>query len=242
MLEIIVRLLELQDCDQQILMTKEHLARIPIDRQIVTERQTAIQNQVDFIRKQVKELESKRKQLEIDVSQKREGIEKYSLQQFQTKKNEEYRALEHQIQTTKTEIIRIEDHELEMMEQLEKLERELKELQKQEEVVKKEVNEQLTELKTCEDKLLKELDSLQNKREKLSSTIEPAMLARYERILKNKNGKVLVGIDRGVCGGCHMRLSRQLVVDCRAQTEPCFCPNCGRIIYYTPEMDVAIVD
>ncbi len=242
MLEIIARLLELQDCDQQILTAKEQLARIPIDRQIVTDQQTSIQNQVDSVRKQIKELESKRKQLEIEISQKKEGIDKYSVQQFQTKKNDEYRAIEHQIQTTKTEIIRIEDRELEIMELLEKLEKELKELNKEEESIKKEVGAQLAELNECENKLLKELNSLQTKREQLSSAIEPVMLARYERILKNKNGKVLVGIDRGVCGGCHMRLSRQLVVDCRAQTEPCFCPNCGRIIYYTPEMDVATVD
>jgi len=242
MLEIIARLLELQNCDQQILTTEEQLARIPIDRQTVTEVQISIQNQVESVRKQIKELESKRKQLEIEISQKKENIDKYSIQQFQTKKNDEYRAFEHQIQTSKTEIVKIEDNELEIMEQLEKLEKELKELQKQEEAIKKEVGEQLAELKACEDKLLKELDSLRNKREKLTAAIEPTMLARYKRILKNKNGKVLVGIDRGVCGGCHMRLSRQLVVDCRAQTEPCFCPNCGRIIYYTPEMDVSIVD
>ncbi|MGC8886714.1 MAG: zinc ribbon domain-containing protein [Verrucomicrobiia bacterium] len=242
MLEIIERLKALQDCDDQILKTKDELARIPVDQRVITERLDFIHSQVESTRKRIKELESSRKECELEVAQKKQLIDKYSIQQYQTKKNDEYRALENEIRITKDEIRKIEDRELELMEQIEKLEKELKELVKQEEIIKKEVTEQLAVLKANEERLLNELASLESQRKKLAEAVDAGMLLRYERILKNKGGRVVVGIDRGVCGGCHMRLSRQLVVDCRAQNQVCFCPNCGRIIYYSPEMDVAVAD
>jgi predicted nucleic acid-binding Zn-ribbon protein len=39
-----------------------------------------------------------------------------------------------------------------------------------------------------------------------------------------------------------VQLSRQTVVDCRAEQELMICPNCSRILYYTPDMDVAVVE
>ncbi len=68
--------------------------------------------------------------------------------------------------------------------------------------------------------------------------MDPSTLDRYERILKSKGDKVVVGVERGVCGGCHMRLSRQDVINCQANREIINCPNCGRILYYTSDMDV----
>jgi predicted nucleic acid-binding Zn-ribbon protein len=51
-----------------------------------------------------------------------------------------------------------------------------------------------------------------------------------------------VGIERGMCGGCHMKLPIQVVLSCRAQQEIVSCPNCGRILYFSPEMDLAAVE
>jgi predicted nucleic acid-binding Zn-ribbon protein len=65
---------------------------------------------------------------------------------------------------------------------------------------------------------------------------------RYQRLFKHKGNNVVVGIDHGVCNGCHMQLSRQIVVSCQAEQEVIYCPNCGRILYYTPEMDVAVAE
>ncbi len=39
-----------------------------------------------------------------------------------------------------------------------------------------------------------------------------------------------------------MLLSRQIVVSCQSEQEVLFCPNCGRILYYTPDMDVAVAE
>jgi predicted nucleic acid-binding Zn-ribbon protein len=67
----------------------------------------------------VKEIESKRKELELEVESKKELIRKYANQQFQTRKNEEYRALAHEIEGCKEAIFKIENDEIALMEQTE---------------------------------------------------------------------------------------------------------------------------
>jgi len=39
-----------------------------------------------------------------------------------------------------------------------------------------------------------------------------------------------------------MKLEAQLLVFCQAQKEIITCSNCGRILYYTRDMDLAVVD
>ena len=78
--------------------------------------------------------------------------------------------------------------------------------------------------------------------DELAAVVDESTRSKYDRLLKQKGQNVLVGIQHGVCGGCHMQLSRHLVVACIADQEIISCPNCGRILYYTRDMDLAIAE
>jgi predicted nucleic acid-binding Zn-ribbon protein len=39
-----------------------------------------------------------------------------------------------------------------------------------------------------------------------------------------------------------MKFPVQLMVTCQAEKDLVTCPNCGRILYYTPDMDLAVAD
>ncbi len=60
--------------------------------------------------------------------------------------------------------------------------------------------------------------------------------------MRSKGENVVVGVDHGVCGGCHMKLPPQLVISCQARKDIITCSNCGRILYYTSDMDLTIAD
>jgi hypothetical protein len=90
--------------------------------------------------------------------------------------------------------------------------------------------------------LNRELSELNSDREELASVVDDSLRNRYERLFKSKGTNVIVGIQHGVCGGCHMQLSRQILVSCRAEQEIMTCDNCGRILYYTRDMDLASAD
>ena len=107
---------------------------------------------------------------------------------------------------------------------------------------KKLLDSQTEALGTREESLKKELAELELNRGELAAVVDPEALSRYERLLKNKGENVVVGIPHGVCGGCHMKFPPQIVLSCKQQQEIVTCPNCGRILYYTRDMDMAFVD
>jgi len=86
------------------------------------------------------------------------------------------------------------------------------------------------------------LSELERNREDLAAAVEEGVRTRYERLVRSKGENVVVGVQHGVCGGCHMRLPAQIMVMCQAQQELVTCTNCGRILYYTRDMDLAVAD
>ena len=70
MLEVIEKLLILQDRDRKILRIKDQLAHIPHERQELQSKLSSTQAQLDSARLRVKQIESDRKKLELDVDAK----------------------------------------------------------------------------------------------------------------------------------------------------------------------------
>ena len=242
MLEAIEKLLILQDRDRKIRRVRGELAHIEPERQTMRVKGTDSQKALETAKERVKQLESDRKNLELEVGTKKQQIAKYSLQQFQTRKNEEYRALQHEIDSCKEEIRKTEDTELELMEQAEVAQKDVLRKTQAANEVKKLVEDQITQLGTREQSLKAELEELEANREELATAAGDAARGRYERLVRSKGENVVVGIQHGVCGGCHMRVPPQLLVACRAQQEIVTCSNCGRILYYTHDMDLAVAE
>lgn len=240
MLEVIEKLLVLQDRDRKILHLKDELAHILPAREEYQSRASSTHARQEAALLHQKQLESQRKQLELDVETLKGRIERYGLQQFQTKKNEEYRALAHEIETCKDGIRKIEDQELDIMEAAEAAQKETVAAVKEAAEVKKLADDQLAALAAREANLNKQLAVLESDREQLASAVDEVARGRYERLLKNKGRDAIVGITNGVCGGCHMVLQRSAVVSCAAAQGIINCPNCGRILYCTPDMNLNV--
>ena len=239
MQETIEKLLVLQDRDRRILRVQSELAHLGPERETLRARAAATQSRLDTARNRIKQIETDRKRLELEVESKKTQIEKYANQQLQTRKNEEYRALAHEIETCKAEITRIEDREIELMEQAEATQREVVRANLEASEAKKLVEDQIGQLNLREDNLKKELASLQQGRAELAVAVEETARVRYERLSRNKGESVIVGVDHGVCGGCHMKLPAQILVTCQGGKELVTCINCGRILYYTRDMALA---
>lgn len=242
MLQVIKNLLALQDRDRKLMRLREELSRIAPERQTFTRQAAAAQARLEAARLRARHIESDRKKLELDVEAQKQHIERYSLQQFQTRKNEEYRALAHEIQTCKENISGLEDQILELMEQADAAQAEIAAATRDTQQAKTVADAKLADLGRREEKLTEELAALEAGRATLAGAVDDVARLRYERLFRNKGNSVIVGIQGGVCGGCHMILQRQVVVSCQADQEMVACPNCGRILYFTPDMDTSLVD
>lgn len=242
MLDAIEKLLILQDRDLKIRREEGELARIEPERQMLKVKAANAQIALESAKLRVKQLESARKDLELEVEGKKQLIVRYANQQFQTRKNEEYRALQHEIDQCKEAIFGIENQEIELMEQGEAAQKEVLRTTQEGNATRKLVDEQLAQLAAREENLKKELANLQTNREELADAVDEVARSRYERLIRSKGENVVVGIQHGVCGGCHMRVPPQLLVQCQGEQELVSCSNCGRILYYTPDMDLAVTE
>src|SRR5215831_3494479 len=192
MLETIEKLLILQERDRRLHRLRTELSQIEPERQALKTKATEAQHALEQAKERVKHLESERKNLELEVETKKQQIAKYSLQQFQTRKNEEYRALAHEIDLCKQEIIKIEDRELELMEQAEVAQKDVLRKTQAANEVKKLVEDQITQLGTREQSLKAELEELEANREELAIAAGDAARGRYDRLVRSKGENVVV--------------------------------------------------
>jgi len=242
MLEMIEKLLILQDRDRKILQEQGEVARIEPQRQMLNAKVATAQAELEHAKLRIKQIESARKDLELEVEAKKQMIVRYANQQFQTRKNEEYRALAHEIDTCKAAIFQIENGEIELMEQAEAAQKELLRATQAAKDARSLADEQVGQLDAREGNLKKELAQLEANREELAAAVDEGARNRYERLVRSKGDNVVVGVHHGVCGGCHMKLPPQLLVTCQGEKELVGCSNCGRILYYTPDMDLAVAE
>jgi hypothetical protein len=242
MQESIEKLLILQDRDQKIRREQGELARIEPERQALKAKAAAAQTELENAKLRIKQIESARKDLELEIESKKQMIARYANQQLQTRKNEEYRALTHEIDTCKAAIFQTENQEIELMEQAEATQKELLLATQALSEARKLVDGQVAQLDDREQNLNKELAELEANREQLASAVDVSARDRYERLLRSKGENVVVGVEHGVCGGCHMKLPPQLLVSCQAEKELVGCSNCGRILYYSRDMDLAVAE
>jgi len=242
MLSVIENLLVLQDRDRKIQRVETELQHLGPERLALQGRSDATRHALETAKNRAKQIETDRKRLELDADAKKQQIEKYSIQQFQTKKNEEYKALSHEIDNCKKVISQLEDQQLELMEQADMATKDVANATAAFNDVQKNIASQLATIDDREKRLTKELADLRTDYANLEGVVEEGVRDRYHRLRKQKGGSTVVGIEHSNCGGCHMKLPIQIVLQCQGAQEIVACPNCGRILYYTRQMDLARVD
>ncbi|HEX9048508.1 MAG TPA: hypothetical protein VF988_15880, partial [Verrucomicrobiae bacterium] len=153
MLEIIEKLLVLQDRDRRILRVSQELAHIAPERDGLKKKAAATQTALEAAKTRVKQIETDRKQKDLEIEGKKSQIEKYLNQQLQTRKNEEYKALTHEIEMAKEVIFKIEDAQIVLMEQAEAAQKEVARATTEAAAAKKLVDDQITLLNSREENL-----------------------------------------------------------------------------------------
>ncbi len=236
MLPALQQLLVLQDRDRRLTRIQAELTAVPGQRLYLKNKASKTTTDFDTAKRQSQLVESDRKRLELEVDTLKERINKVRAQQNDTRSNEQYRAYQHQIATSQTEISNLEDQQLELMEKADGCARELALATKQLAETKAETSRYLADLDARGAKLEAELEVAETARDLAAEPLDDAVLHRYENLLKTKGDPAIVGVHGGVCGGCHMQLTTQAMVSTRGQAEITPCPTCSRILYWTSEM------
>ena len=225
------QLLVLQDRQQKIRQIQLEIETIPLRRKSLEAQLAASASAVDLLKHKTRQTEVDRKKLELDVGTRTESIARFKTQQYQTRKNDEFQALGHEIERFENEIRKIEDEELELMVQADKVKGDLAEEEKKAAGVRESIARQTTDLDEKSKALQSRLDKLTRERADLEGKIDEDLLGLFERLFKSKGDAAIVAIEHGVCTGCHMKVTSATAASARAGKEIVSCENCGRILY-----------
>lgn len=231
MLEAVEKLLALQDRDQKIRNFRLELEAVPTEKAAKERLIASAAERLEASKSRAKEIEVAKKSLQGEAAAKREQIARYRTQQGQTRKNEEFTALSHEIDAAERHIANLEDTELELMEEADRLKPAIAQAEAEFKTEKEKVETQLTALAARETNLRARIDELVAEREKFTVGIDEDLLDRYQRLFKTKGGNAIVSLDHEVCTGCHMKVTTQTAFAVKGEKEMVGCPQCGRILF-----------
>jgi predicted nucleic acid-binding Zn-ribbon protein len=232
MLPSIERLLILQDRDQKIRTLRLELKNLPAERASLDANLAAGSSRLDTAKQRARDIELEKKKLEVEAQAKRDSIAKFRTQQFQTRKNEEFQALSNEIKRFEADIEKIEDRELELMEEAEKMKGTVSDADKQHAATKAHTERQIAEIASKINAIESQLAELEAERAKLGEGIDEDLLYQYNKLFVNKGGLAIVALEHETCMGCHMKLTTQTAVRVKGSKEILNCEQCGRILYY----------
>ncbi|MGA3172535.1 MAG: C4-type zinc ribbon domain-containing protein [Chthoniobacteraceae bacterium] len=233
MLQDIERLLILQDRDQKIRILRLELKNLPGERASLDAALAQGSSKLEAAKQRARDIELEKKKLEMEAQAKRDSIAKFKTQQFQTRKNEEYQALSNEIKRFEGEIEKIEDREIELMEEAEKMKGTVGDADKQHAATKAHTEWQIAEIKGKVAAIEAQVAELDAERAKLSEGIDEDLLYQYNKLFANKGGLAVVALEHETCMGCHMKLTTQTAVRVKGGKEILNCEQCGRLLYYS---------
>ncbi len=232
MLPEVEKLLRVQHHDQKIKAIDKDLVGIPVEAEDIRERLVADQHSVETAKGELQQTEVAIKNLELDVQTRRTTIGKLKVQQFETRKNEEYQRMGLEIERYSTEIAGLEDREMELLEKADAQKKALEQARAKLAEREVEVKEELEDLDTLAAKWKSDRASEVAERERLAEGIDSGVFDNYQRLFKSKGGMAVVGLVDEVCQGCHMKVVKSTVIDVKAENHLAHCENCGRILYW----------
>lgn len=232
MLPSIEQLLVIQDRDQKLKAFRAELSALPLQKQRIEHALAASSSALEQPKQRTREVELQRKKLELTVQSRQEQVARYKSQQMQTRKNEEFQALSNEIARVETEIIGLEDQEIELMEEAELLQGKVREAEKAFQAAKTQSAVQLASLKTKEDTLRSRIAEIESERAELVKMVDQNLLFQYNRLFASKGGDAVVPIEHQVCTGCHMKNTPTVAHRAKSGREVVTCEQCGRILYW----------
>lgn len=231
MLEAIEKLLALQDRDQKLRNLRLELLAVPNE---IAAKQKLIADsaaRLELARTRAKAIEVEKKSLQIDAATKRDQISRYKTQQLQTRKNEEYTALSHEIANAEKMISGIEDKELTLMEEADSLAPQIAHADKTHADEKIRLESQISLLQEKAGNVEVRIEEVQKSRSVALEGIDEELLDRYERLFETKNARAVVAVEHDVCTGCHMKITAQTSLALRSDKSVISCPQCGRLLH-----------
>ena len=230
------RLLEVQDQDTQGDQLRHRRETHPLRAEMAEaqRRRTELEARLGQERERLDALTARQTELETEVAAARtrlEGIEK-RMYSGEVGAARDLQAMAEEVDGLRGRIARVEDVELEVMEEREPVEALVAQLEVELASVDDRLGHIASDLRGAEEELAREEAEHAARRAELAASVPPDLLERYERLRQRLGGIGVAPLVHGSCGGCHLTLPATELDRLRKAPADAVvtCEQCGRIL------------
>jgi predicted nucleic acid-binding Zn-ribbon protein len=231
------QLIRLQTIDLAIQELRTRIDRFPGISKALDEQLRAAQSGLNTAKEKAKNNQGNRKKLESEISSIESKISKYRDQMMAVKTNDEYRALQHEIEHAQSAIRKIEDEILNLMMEAETALAEIKTGEAKLKEDQQKVDQERKQLTEVNQRDLSALESYLKERKEIEASISADLVPRYERVRKARGGIAVAAARNEVCEICQVRIRPQVFQEVRRNDQIIACDACQRILYNPENLD-----
>jgi len=225
-------LIQLQDYDSRIqeIITKRKEG--PLKLQKLNDELDSMMKRFQEQKDRLESLKRDRGGIEQDIQDMENRIGKSDMKLSNIKSNKEYQAALKEIDDLGRIKYEMEDNVLQIMEEIEELEKVCDKNKDEKEELGKKIKLDQDQISRELDAMEKECKDLEKERVTFTQTIEQEFFKQYLFIKERKGGKAISPVIGGVCQSCHMEIPQQTYNEMIRGRSLLSCTNCDRFIYW----------
>jgi predicted nucleic acid-binding Zn-ribbon protein len=234
MLEELSSLIALQALDTAADTARRRVAEMPGIEKGLDQAIANAKAAVDAVKARIADNDAARRALEKETAGIDARMAKFEEHKASVKTNQEFHALNHEIETAQVAKSALDDQVLELMAAADELVTERKAAEAAMAEVVKDAEQQRAVLNKERAALDGELARLAAERATAAAAVPAATLTKYDQRAKSRKGVAVSQMVGGICTGCNVRLRPHVEQIVRRNDSLTPCDSCQRILYYVP--------
>jgi uncharacterized protein len=228
-------LVKLQKIETEIIRLQSVIETIEKEKNTLAARLREFETQLNAQKQALLEIQQQCSDIEQEIKVVDDRIIKSNETLRMVKTNKEYQVLLREVDDNKKRKDILEDHLLDLYDQREAADTQVKESEDQFVQLKEQIHAQQAEIekKTVDDKEL--LEDLQVQQKTIGQSLDPALMNRFRRIARMNQGQAVAQVRNESCMGCFMNVPPQLCIEVQRANQLISCPQCSRILYHVDE-------
>ncbi len=210
---------------------KRYIDRVPLRISEVDEPFKKARASFETMKQKAEAAAGKKKDKDKALEDAQEKIRKMRARTSDIKNNKEYQAHLKEIEASEKEIALIEEQTLQIMTDIDALQKELQEFGENVKAEAEKIQGFKNGLEAEVAVLEQELGRMKDERAELVAQVDAETYSMYMKLLRNGRGVAVSRAEGNICLGCDMNIPPQLTLEIIKGSDLVQCPQCSRILY-----------